>query len=62
MFQLWCIHHDASKVEYACRKSLENLGLDYIDLYLMHNPVGFKYVDDSTPQPKEEGSTNVITK
>lgn len=59
--KLWCIHHDPSKVEYACRKSLENLGLDYIDLYLMHNPVGFKYVDDSTPQPKEEGSTNVIT-
>ncbi|XP_004535792.1 aldose reductase [Ceratitis capitata] len=34
------IHHDPQLVEYACRKSLTNLNLDYIDLYLMHFPVG----------------------
>lgn len=35
--QLWNADH--SRVEEACRKSLSELGLDYIDLYLMHWPV-----------------------
>uniref|UniRef100_A0A034V8X4 Alcohol dehydrogenase (NADP(+)) A n=1 Tax=Bactrocera dorsalis TaxID=27457 RepID=A0A034V8X4_BACDO len=34
------IHHDPQLVEHACRKSLSNLGLSYIDLYLMHFPAG----------------------
>lgn len=34
------IHHNPQLVEHACRKSLSNLGLNYIDLYLMHFPVG----------------------
>ncbi|CAD7083088.1 unnamed protein product [Hermetia illucens] len=59
--KLWCIHYDPSRVEYACRKSLENLGLDYIDLYLIHFPMGFAYVDDATPIPKAERATFVTT-
>lgn len=41
MFQLWNTHHEPDKVEAACRKSSDNLGLGYIDLYLMHYPNGF---------------------
>ncbi|CAD7083091.1 unnamed protein product [Hermetia illucens] len=59
--KLWCTHHEPSKVEYACRLSLKNLGLDYIDLYLMHNPVGFVYKDDSTFFTMKEGSGFVAT-
>ncbi|XP_036332145.1 aldo-keto reductase family 1 member B1 [Rhagoletis pomonella] len=40
------IHHDPQLVEHACRKSLSNLGLVYIDLYLMHFPVGQVYKGD----------------
>ncbi|XP_005190486.2 aldo-keto reductase family 1 member B1 [Musca domestica] len=40
------IHHDPQIVEHACRKSLSNLDLDYIDLYLMHFPVGQVYKGD----------------
>ncbi|XP_073813981.1 aldo-keto reductase family 1 member B1 [Musca autumnalis] len=40
------IHHDPEIVEHACRKSLSNLDMDYIDLYLMHFPVGQVYKGD----------------
>ena len=35
--KLW--HSDAEDVEAACRLSLKNLGLEYLDLYLVHWPV-----------------------
>ncbi|XP_055383580.1 aldo-keto reductase family 1 member B1-like [Condylostylus longicornis] len=40
-------HHDPNVVEKACRESLSNLQLDYVDLYLIHFPVGmdFDYLD-----------------
>lgn len=44
--KLWCTYH--SRVEEALEKSLKSLGLDYVDLYLMHwplamNPNGMSY-------------------
>ena len=35
--QLWNADH--SRVEEACRKSLSELGLEFIDLYIMHWPI-----------------------
>ncbi|KAE9988007.1 hypothetical protein EG328_000951 [Venturia inaequalis] len=35
--KLWCTFH--GRVEEGLRKSLEGLGLEYVDLYLMHWPV-----------------------
>jgi len=35
--KLWCTYH--SRVAEGLAKSLENLGLEYVDLYLMHWPV-----------------------
>ncbi|XP_011295548.1 1,5-anhydro-D-fructose reductase isoform X1 [Musca domestica] len=52
--KLWNIHHEPDRVEGACRKQLELLGLDYIDLYLMHLPVGYKYVNEETLLPKND--------
>lgn len=40
--KLWNTDHEPEKVEAACRRSCEKLGLGYIDLYLMHYPVAFK--------------------
>lgn len=34
--KLWCTYH--SRVEEALDLSLKSLGLDYVDLYLMHWP------------------------
>ena len=35
--KLWCTYH--TRVEEALEASLKNLGLEYIDLYLMHWPI-----------------------
>lgn len=51
--KLWCVHHDPKHVEMACRKSLKNLGLDYIDQYLIHTPIGYEYREPEDLFPKD---------
>lgn len=48
--------HRPDKVERGCRLSLERLGLDYIDLYLLHTPVPIVYTSDTDDIPGELGS------
>lgn len=38
------------KVEYYMKSSLDNLQMDYVDLYLIHSPEGIKDI----PENKEE--------
>uniref|UniRef100_A0A1A9ZC61 NADP-dependent oxidoreductase domain-containing protein n=1 Tax=Glossina pallidipes TaxID=7398 RepID=A0A1A9ZC61_GLOPL len=44
--KLWNNFHDPKCVKTACEKSLKNLCMDYIDLYLMHTPMGTQLTDD----------------
>lgn len=53
--------HDPSRVEAACRKSLENLGLDYVDLYLMHSPMGLEFREPEDLNPKDEAGNLVAS-
>lgn len=39
--KLWNTFHEPSQVPIAFQKSVENLGLGYIDLYLMHSPEAY---------------------
>jgi alcohol dehydrogenase (NADP+) len=40
--KLWNTHHQPKIVGDAIDESIENLGVDYLDLYLMHWPVAFE--------------------
>lgn len=40
--QLWCTFMSPGLVEPALRKTLKDLQLDYLDLYVMHWPMAFE--------------------
>lgn len=48
--KLWNTHHRPDLVKNAFMESLKNLGMDYVDLYLMHNPFAFLEGDDLYPR------------
>nr|XP_014276893.1 1,5-anhydro-D-fructose reductase [Halyomorpha halys] len=48
----------AEEVETFLKESLEYLQLDYVDLYLIHSPVGF--VNDGTILPRDESGTLLL--
>lgn len=48
---------EADRVSYFMKKSLESLQLDYVDLYLIHSPVGLQYVSDTDLMPSKDGKT-----
>ncbi|OQV21054.1 Alcohol dehydrogenase [NADP(+)] [Hypsibius exemplaris] len=52
--KLWSTYHQPAKVLEAVNLSLKKLQLKYIDLYLIHNPAGFKFVDEKTLFPKDK--------
>ena len=51
--KLWNTYHAAEHVPMAMEKSLEDLGLDYVDLYLIHFPIALKFVPFEERYPPE---------
>lgn len=51
--KLWNTYHRKEHVKAACQKSLKDLGVDYLDLYLIHFPISQKFVPFETRYPPE---------
>lgn len=51
--KLWNTFHRQEHVELACKKSLTDLGVGYLDLYMVHFPISMKYVPIETRYPPE---------
>lgn len=49
--KLWNSFHDHDRVEPICKKQLQDWGIDYFDLYIVHFPISLKYVDPSDRYP-----------
>jgi D-xylose reductase len=49
--KLWNTNHAAEHVRPACERSLRDLRLDYLDLYLIHFPIALEYVSPEKRYP-----------
>ena len=55
--KLWRSDHGYEEAKVACKESLRKLGMDYIDLYLIHSPTGGKIIETwrAMVELKEDG-------
>ncbi len=51
--KLWNTYHHPDHVRPACERSLRDLDLDYLDLYLVHFPISLRFVDFTDRYPPE---------
>ncbi|CAL0323908.1 unnamed protein product [Lupinus luteus] len=58
--KLWCSDAHCDLVLPALKKTLQRLGLEYVDLYLIHWPVRLKHKDEESVKLSEITAENVI--
>ena len=58
--KVWNTHHKPGDAERCCRRTLERLQVDYLDLYLVHWPAAFDSPSDDVLIPRgEDGKVKV---
>ncbi|EGV62141.1 NAD(P)H-dependent D-xylose reductase (XR) [Yamadazyma tenuis] len=58
--KLWNSYHDPEVVEKALDRILSDMQLEYLDLFLMHFPISFKYVPFEETYPSGFGTKSEI--
>jgi len=53
--KLWNCFHEEEEVKWSLNDSLKNLGLDYVDLYLIHWPIACEKTEDNQPKLGPDG-------
>lgn len=56
--KLWNTYHRKEHVRDACVKTMKDLGVDYLDLYLIHFPIALKFVPFDKTYPPEWMTTD----
>eukprot|EP00966_Prymnesium_polylepis_P293165 6771203-Prymnesium_polylepis.1 len=51
--KLWCTYHGREHAPLALNRTLADLGLEYLDLYMIHFPIPLKFVPFETRYPPE---------
>lgn len=59
--KLWNTFHEPHLVDKAFQMSLDNLQLDYIDLFLIHFPFGYEYRNDHEQWPRNRDGSRALT-
>ena len=52
--KLWNTFHKPENVRVGLQKTLSDIGLDYLDLYLIHFPCPMKFVPIETKYPPDD--------
>lgn len=58
--KLWNDKHKPEQVEPACRQTLKDLGLDYLDLYLVHWPCQFHPPEVAEKEGTFDHTTSIV--
>lgn len=59
--KLWNTHHRIEDVEKACKQTLSDLQLEYLDLYLMHWGIAFEHGDNLRPFAPDGARTEAVS-
>ncbi|KAI3382603.1 hypothetical protein SNEBB_002270 [Seison nebaliae] len=58
--KLWNIFHDPKNAPLAIGETLNNLQMDYVDLYLIHWPVSFQYTESHEKFPTDKSGKMIF--
>ncbi|XP_033757453.1 aldo-keto reductase family 1 member B1-like [Pecten maximus] len=58
--KLWNTYHSKARVSEGCKESLTNLGMDYVDLYIIHWPLPMKEGPEMFPVTADGKRADVV--
>lgn len=60
--KLWNYNHNPERVREQCKKTMSDLQVDYLDLFLIHWPLAFVHNEDGNLFPKDANGRAILEK